>query len=650
MQAVLDFWITYFHTYDITTEVVMLLLIGIMFFITILSRPAVTHMMSIYTQGMICAALAIITHIWMLGETIVMSASGGMSHFNLAYILHTLFFSSELAILFVYHSKLSFRRKYQEKRNLLTSSCLLVICIVIMLIPMFKGSMLSYSDGRYTLSGHSNIYVLCSVICVFAIGIVTYMNRNDLSRPVYWGSTTIIPIELLGVLAQLYFPTAYFVSATYTLPLVIYYVLFHANKYDEITGCQGNDAERRQIYKNIKSKTKFLHVSVYMPKLENREWAEIAGNVAYVCNSLCRDIEKVSEKIHIYQAGKFEFNIICKVKSESERERLINEILLILDTSVEIEGKRVFTPLDIIISHNFDEIDSADVYVSLLRRKRKSAPTLADQSSVRRITEEEVASYKKTLEIEKNILDIRDKDDLDDERVLVYIQPIRDLKTDSYRTGEALMRLKLGDKIIYPGDFVAVAEEIDCIHALTRIMLYKVAKYSAGLASDSQFEAFTVNVSTMEMTNPNVWKEFMDIIEDAGADPKKIRIEITESTAIGDYSNVIENMKKMNDKGVYFYLDDFGTGFSNLERLITVPFKTIKFDKVLLYKALEDKKSEELFLLLIGFFRENGFSTVIEGVETEEQRDYVKKAGFDYIQGYYYSKPVPATEALDFYQ
>ena len=88
-------------------------------------------------------------------------------------------------------------------------------------------------------------------------------------------------------------------------------------------------------------------------------------------------------------------------------------------------------------------------------------------------------------------------------------------------------------------------------------------------------------------------------------------------------------------------MDDFGTGYSSFERVMNCPVKTIKFDKALLYKSLDDNRMDDIMSYMIEVFKKNGFVTLIEGVEDESQSQYSMERGFDYIQGYHYAKPEP---------
>ena len=101
-------------------------------------------------------------------------------------------------------------------------------------------------------------------------------------------------------------------------------------------------------------------------------------------------------------------------------------------------------------------------------------------------------------------------------------------------------------------------------------------------------------------------------------------------------------------EGIQLYMDDFGTGYSNLERVLDIPVQTIKFDKSLLYKSLQDERVDDIVSYMIDIFKKNGFITLIEGVENESQKNYSINRGFDYIQGYHYAKPAPI-EALGKY-
>ena len=211
------------------------------------------------------------------------------------------------------------------------------------------------------------------------------------------------------------------------------------------------------------------------------------------------------------------------------------------------------------------------------------------------------------------------------------------------------MRLSLDGTVIYPDKFIPLAESNNCIHTLTRIILNKACKIIHEFENDYDFDALTINCSSSELSDRNLFNDLMGIINDNGINPEHIRLELTESAMFDDFETVLYNMEKLNQSGIKFYLDDFGTGYSNIERIIGCPFYTIKFDKSLLYKALNNDGVSDLMSHMISVFKKQGFVLLIEGVEDDTQNSYCIEQGFDYIQGYKYSKPHPIIELKNYF-
>ena len=252
-------------------------------------------------------------------------------------------------------------------------------------------------------------------------------------------------------------------------------------------------------------------------------------------------------------------------------------------------------------------------------------------------------------EISVTLEDIRNRLDPEDERVIVYAQPIYSVETGSFKVAEALTRLKVGDKIINPDIFIPIAEDSGTIHAITCIVLEKVCKAIENFAEYYDFEAISVNISSREISQEDIYADLMEIIEKYEFDVSKIRFEITESAMFEDFDLAKDNMQELTRSGIQFYLDDFGTGYSSFERVMNCPVKTIKFDKTLLYKSLDDDRMDDIMSYMIEVFKKNGFVTLVEGVEDESQSQYSMERGFDYIQGYHYAKPEPIEEIKKYF-
>ena len=180
-------------------------------------------------------------------------------------------------------------------------------------------------------------------------------------------------------------------------------------------------------------------------------------------------------------------------------------------------------------------------------------------------------------------------------------------------------------------------------------MLNKVCSELKALEKEYDFSCISINCSAKEFTLPGLSDEVLDIIKKYDVEPRKIRLELTESAVADDSNRLRKNMYQLREQGISFYLDDFGTGYSAMARVIDLPFKTIKFDKTLLYQSIEDERMDGIVSNMIETLKNSGITTLVEGVESDAQNDYSITHGFEYIQGFHYARPVPISELRNYF-
>ena len=227
----------------------------------------------------------------------------------------------------------------------------------------------------------------------------------------------------------------------------------------------------------------------------------------------------------------------------------------------------------------------------------------------------------------------------------VYFQPIVSIEQNRFVYAEALSRLigtELGD--ISPGEFIPIAENNGLIERLGCVNFEKVCEFIS--RNKEVVKAVSVNFSVYQMLNPNLKDFVFGTISKYGIKPENIIMEITESILIDDFEFVRERMEEFVKAGIVFYLDDFGTGFSNFANVIRLPFYTIKIDRSFVLMMEKNEEMLKLVKNLISTFKDSNLKILMEGVETEKQDELVKKAGVDYIQGFLYSKPLPMESYL----
>ena len=259
-----------------------------------------------------------------------------------------------------------------------------------------------------------------------------------------------------------------------------------------------------------------------------------------------------------------------------------------------------------------------------------------------------------TVELAKNIhkkFEIEKKCDIafSNGRIELFLQPIYSIASLKFKSAEALVRLKDEEgNLIYPADFIEDMERDGRIVELGRIVFEKVCKF----IDDNDMEELgldyiEVNLSQVQCMQENLAKTYIDIMEKYQINPKYINLEITE-TAQSTRSTLLKNMEKLNKYGVSFSLDDFGTGNSNLNYVIEMPVKIVKFDKNMVNSYFENRIASFVMNSAIDMIKGLGHKIVFEGIETKEQIEKVKNLKVDYIQGYYYSKPIDVNSFISF--
>lgn len=238
------------------------------------------------------------------------------------------------------------------------------------------------------------------------------------------------------------------------------------------------------------------------------------------------------------------------------------------------------------------------------------------------------------------------------EQFKVYYQPVIDTKTGKIASAEALIRWIHPDKgFISPALFIPTLEENGHISELDFYVLKKVWQFINDRCENNKFVVpISVNLSWMdfydEIMMEKILKE-MDRFRENGRE-HMARFEITETSYAAIRENRSGILESLRIKNAKILLDDFGSGFSSFGMLPDYDFDILKIDMSFIRKIGENPKTKSIVHSIIGMAHEIGIKTVAEGVETEEQVSFLRQSGCDYIQGYYYSKPLPEEEFVEF--
>jgi diguanylate cyclase (GGDEF)-like protein/PAS domain S-box-containing protein len=234
------------------------------------------------------------------------------------------------------------------------------------------------------------------------------------------------------------------------------------------------------------------------------------------------------------------------------------------------------------------------------------------------------------------------------EEFCLHYQPIVHLATNSISGFEALIRWNHPrNEVVRPDEFIPAAEELGLIGSLGSWVIRDACRQ--GVEWQRQFRdapplTISLNCSIRQFYRPSFLDEVCRIIDDSGADPRLLKIEVTESTLMDKPDIVCPVLEGLRKLGVRIGIDDFGTGYSSLAYLHRLPLDVLKVDRSFVSAMNGSDENREIVHTIITLGRSLGLDVVAEGVETEQQRDLLIELGCTHAQGYLFSKPVPANE------
>lgn len=349
----------------------------------------------------------------------------------------------------------------------------------------------------------------------------------------------------------------------------------------------------------------------------------------------------------VYRFGGDEF-IVCLYGFEDMAEvtRCAEAIIQCFNSPLVIEGSMIHVTVSIGISvfpdhgSNADELlQSADIAMYKAKLLGKNRYVLFDTDMKKSVDER--------VTIEMNL-----RNALSNQELLLYYQPLIDIRDMRICGFEALLRWNspvLG--LVSPLKFIAVAEETRLIIPIGEWALKEACGFLKNMQKyGNENLTIAVNISILQLLQENFVQLVMKVLEETGLDPSCLELEITESILMESYSAVIQKLLQLRAAGVKIALDDFGQGYSSLSYLQKLPIHTLKIDKSFIDGVANEAPETNPTDAIIVIGRKMGLTIVAEGVEEKCQLEYLMKHQCHKVQGYYFSKPLPCYEAVDYWQ
>ncbi len=353
--------------------------------------------------------------------------------------------------------------------------------------------------------------------------------------------------------------------------------------------------------------------------------------------------DSVREQDTVARLGGDEFVVVLEGLSESREEAAIQtqqvaeKIMAQLNAEYEIENQGYFNTPSIGICL------FGDTPVSIDELLKQADQAMYHAKATGRNTFRFFDPEMQSTAAQRFSLQHEMRDALQQNQFQLFYQP--QINVDGKVTGaEALIRWVHPERgMVSPLDFIPIAEDSGLILPLGKWIVETACKQLVNwsTAAATADLCLAINVSARQFQQSNFVEQLLEILHNTGADPHKLKLELTESMLVDNPQDIITKMDALKIHGIKFSLDDFGTGYSSLSYLKRLPINELKIDKSFVNDILTDANDASIARMIIRLAQSMELSVIAEGVETKEQRDWLESEGCFKYQGYYFGRPVP---------
>lgn len=428
--------------------------------------------------------------------------------------------------------------------------------------------------------------------------------------------------------------------------ITAYESLNHAANHDFLTGLPNYRYYKKRMHEILKSKNgelnaqaAVLFIDLDRFKLVNDTFGHATGDV--LLQQVAQLITECLSKDDLASRfGGDEFSILLpNITSYDDANAVAKKILYRLEKPFTIKGYEIMISASIGIAFYPENGLDTD---SLLKNSDRAMYRVksSEKNNFAIYAHNQDGMSGGNLILENDI-----RKGLEKNEFFVYYQPKVNIQTGKISGAEALIRWIHPKKgFISPGEFIPLAEETELIIAIGEFVLREAAKQCVTWQKEIGVSIpISVNLSIRQFFQQALISNISNILKETGVDPSLIELEITESMSM-DIERSLDILLDLKKLGVLISVDDFGTGYSSLNYLRRLPIDCVKIDKSFINDMTLDENDGAIVTSIINMSHNLKLKVIAEGVETEEQFNYLRTHHCDEIQGYYISKPIPATE------
>lgn len=522
-----------------------------------------------------------------------------------------------------------------------------LICGLLTTLSVVINTVCFNNELRMNYFGKHIVVILCMIeLYYLLLGLMyIYRYRKVLSTQTNISIHIFLVCTFIPMIIELY-RSKYYIGifgAAVGLLVVLFIIQNPQALFDGRTGLFNRDTLIAMLHDRIKKEKSFMVISI---GVEDIKFLNNTFGISFV-NSMLKKVAKFlsdnfSKNMEVYQMAVGHFCIIHTKKNDSDVEKTINMItdrFLHPWSDDKLEVRFSINVCVIECPEDADTVEDIIEYIDEVLNIKKTK----DDADVVYAKDLDINSSKRVKEVERAI-----KKALNNNSFQVYYQPIYSTKENRIVSAEALIRLFDDDLgFVPPDEFIPISEKDGLILKIGMFVFETVCQFiSNNNLPEHGIQYIEINLSVVQCMQKQLTEELLYVMNRYQIDGSQINLEITETAAAYSPEMLRINMRQLSDSGISFSLDDYGTGYSNMSYMVELPFDLVKLDKSIVWASFEKEKALIAMVSTIAMIKKLEMHIVAEGVETEEQMQLLSELGCDYLQGYYFSKPVPEDEFL----
>lgn len=493
-----------------------------------------------------------------------------------------------------------------------------------------------------------NIVILLSLIEIYYMmlgGFYIYKHRKRQTMQKRLAIYLFLLCTFIPMIVELYCGKYYIgiFGAAIGLLIVLYIIQNPQALLDGRTGLFNRDTLITMLNNRIIKEKDFTVISI---GIEDIKFLNNTFGISFV-DLMLKKVAKFlydsfSKKIEIYQIAVGHFCLVTTEKNDSDIKNIVNVVADRFSHPWSSDKLEIRFPINICIIECPEDADTVEDIVEYIDETINIERT-KDDTHVVYAKDLDINSSKRVKEVECAI-----KKALKNNSFQVYYQPIFSTQENRIVSAEALIRLFDEDLgFISPDEFIPISEKDGMILKIGMFVFESVCQFiSNNNLIERGIQYIEINLSVVQCMQKQLTEELLYVMNRYHIKGNQINLEITETAAAYSPEMLRINMHQLSNNGISFSLDDYGTGYSNMSYMVDLPFDLVKLDKSIVWASFEKEKALIAMVSTIAMIKKLEMHIVAEGVETEEQMNLLSELGCDYLQGYYFSKPVPANEFL----